>query len=483
MDSIDWGVADAAAGIRHGTISAAEYARALLNRIDEHEALGAFITVRADAVLAAAAEADAARASGATLGPLHGVPLAVKDNIDTADLPTTGGTPALRRHQPVADADVVRRLRDAGALVLGKTNLHELAYGMTSNNGHYGPVANPYRTDRIAGGSSGGTAAAVAARMAPAGLGTDTGGSVRMPASLCGVVGFRPTLGRYSQNGLILVSSTRDTVGPLARSVADVRLLDSILSTVPAPQDGESGPIRLGVVRSPFLDGLASDLAECFERRVAQLADAGLDIIELEFPSHTGDLIVKAGFPIAFYETPIELRRYLAASDIAMSLAELVAGCGSPDVEQLLEGLVGAGATSPEDYTAALTRYRPELDALVRASLETHRVDTLVWPTTPLTAAPIGADEVELGGVLVSAFLAYSRTTNLGSILGWPGISVPAGLDNAGLPIGIALDGPPGSDSRLLRIAGICEQLFGRLPAPQPATLPPVFGKHDDSLS
>ncbi|MGO4647171.1 indoleacetamide hydrolase [Nocardia sp. 2YAB30] len=481
MDPVEWGVAEAAAHIKRGSVSAMEYARALLDRIDEHRALGAFITVRAEAVLAAAEQADAARSSGAVLGPLHGVPLAIKDNIDTADLPTTGGTPALREHQPSADADVVRRLRGAGALVLGKTNLHELAYGMTSNNGSYGPVANPYRPDRIAGGSSGGTAAAVAARLAPAGLGTDTGGSVRMPASLCGVVGFRPTVGRYSQRGLILVSGTRDTVGPLAKTVEDVRLLDSVLSGVPEPEDITFPPVRLGVVRRPFVEGLAPDLAECFERRTAQLAAAGVEIVELELPSHTGDLIAKAGFPIAFYETPIELQTYLTTRNIAMSLPQFVACCGSPDVEQLLTGLLGTDAISPDDYTAAMTRYRPELDALVRTSLATHRLDALLWPTTPVTAAPIGADEVELGGELVSAFLAYSRTTNLGSILGWPGVSVPAGLDNAGLPIGIALDGPPGSDSRLLRIARTCEQLFGPLPIPRATSV--SGGGRDDSLS
>jgi mandelamide amidase len=267
----------------------------------------------------------------------------------------------------------------------------------------------------------------------------------------------------------------------LARTVEDVRLLDSVLSGGPEPDGITSAPVRLGVVRRPFAEGLAPDLAECFERCTAQLTAAGIEIVELEFPAHTGDLITKAGFPIAFYETPIELQAYLTTRNIGMSLAGLVAYCGSPDVEQLLTGLLGTDAISPDDYTAAMTRYRPELDALVRTILTTHRVDALLWPTTPVTAAPIGADEVELGGELVSAFLAYSRTTNLGSILGWPGVSVPAGLDSAGLPIGIALDGPPGSDSSLLRIARICEQLFGPLPIPSVTSV--SVGGLDDSLS
>ncbi|WP_280275291.1 indoleacetamide hydrolase [Nocardia wallacei] len=467
MDPADWGVAEAAAHLVDGDLSALEYAQLLLDRVEKHRRGHAFITVRPSALLDAARQADTARRRGDALGPLHGVPLAIKDNIDTADLPTTGGTPALRDHRPAADARVVHRLRAAGALILGKANLHELAYGMTGANACFGPIVNPYGRDRIAGGSSGGTAAAVAARLTPAGLGTDTGGSVRIPASLCGVVGLRPTVGRYSRDGLIVLSSTRDTAGPLARSVDDVRLIDAVLAGLPEPSTPAVAFGRLGVVRKPFATGLAPDLEACFQRRLAQLDAAGFELVEFDFPPSLEDLIVEAGFPIAFYETPRELGRYLRDSGTGISVRELVDQCAGTDVREILTGLLGARAISADDYRLAMSRFRPELDALVRKSFRDHRLDALIWPTTPLTAAPIGAEQVELGGRSTSAFLAYSRTTNLGSILGWPGVSVPGGQDDAGLPIGIALDGLPGTDHQLLRIARVCEDLFGPLPAPR----------------
>lgn len=195
------GAAEAAAAIRAGDISAQALIDALLDRCTRAASLNAFISLDPDAVRAAARRADQQRQRGERLGPLHGVPIALKDNFDTADFTTTAGTPALAAHRPTRNAAVVQRLLDAGALILGKANMQELAFGPTSNNAAFGPVRNPYDRSRIPGGSSGGTAALVAARLAPAGLGTDTGGSVRVPASLSGVVGFRPTTLRWAQDG------------------------------------------------------------------------------------------------------------------------------------------------------------------------------------------------------------------------------------------------------------------------------------------
>lgn len=474
MDTSDLSLARAAELISLGELSCAEYTRGLLDRIDEYTNLNAFITVRPDALLKAADGADQARARGDSSGPLHGVPIAVKDNIDTANLPTTGGTPALRMHQPAADADTVSALRQAGALILGKTNLHELAYGVTSENGAFGAVRNPYHGDRIAGGSSGGTAAAVAARLAPAGLGTDTGGSVRIPASLCGVAGLRPTAGRYSQRGVVLLSHTRDTVGPLARTVEDLALLDAVLARgarPPSPPLDAGADLnlaghRLGVIRRPFTEGLADDVADVFERRLTELAGHGVDIVEVASPDGLDELIVKAGFPIAFHETTVDLGRYLETSDLAITVDEMVDRCASPDVRGILGGLLGDGAVPEMEYRAAISVHRPALDDRMRTMFAHHRLSAVAWPTTPLTAAPIGTDEVRLGAELTSPFLAYTRTTNPGSIIGWPGVTVPAGLDGSGLPIGFALDGAPGGDRLLLRIARACERLFGTLPPP-----------------
>lgn len=227
------GAAEAAAAIRAGDISAQSLVDALLDRCTRAASLNAFISLDPDAVRNAARSADQQRQRGERLGPLHGVPIALKDNFDTADFTTTAGTPALAAHRPTRNAAVVQRLLDAGALILGKANMQELAFGPTSNNAAFGPVRNPYDRSRIPGGSSGGTAALVAARLAPAGLGTDTGGSVRVPASLSGVVGFRPTTLRWPQDGIVPISHTRDTAAPIARCVADCALLDGIVTGGP----------------------------------------------------------------------------------------------------------------------------------------------------------------------------------------------------------------------------------------------------------
>jgi Asp-tRNA(Asn)/Glu-tRNA(Gln) amidotransferase A subunit family amidase len=462
-------LAEAARSISDREVSAVDYARRMLERIARHAELSAFITVSADLLLADAERADArVEAGDQPLGPLHGVPIAIKDNIDTVDLPTTGGTPSLRESRPGTDADVVRALRQAGALVIGKTNLHELAYGVTSVNGFFGSVRNPYDHDRIAGGSSGGTAAAVSARLAPAGLGTDTGGSVRIPAALCGVVGLRPTGGRYPQQGIMLVSTTRDTAGPLARTVSDVALLDAVLTgaadTVPREIDLRGR--RLGVVRAEFFGGLAPDLAELIEQRLAQLADHGAQLVDVRLPDNAAELIVDAGFPIAFYETPIALRDYLATVPGAPGLIEVVNQCGSSDVKQILTMILGEGRISAERYREALTVHRPALEQVFRSALADNGLTAFIGPTTPLTAVLASVDTVTLGGADLATFDAYTRTTGPFSGIGWPGLTVPAGLDSRGLPFGLALDGPPGSDATLLGIGQACERIFGQLPGP-----------------
>jgi Asp-tRNA(Asn)/Glu-tRNA(Gln) amidotransferase A subunit family amidase len=470
MDLTELSLAEAGQLIGAREVSAVEYASRLLERIATHDQLAAFITVPSRPLLAAARHCDTRlRAGGKTLGPLHGVPLAVKDNIDTADLPTTAGTPSLRGHRPIRDASVVRALRRSGALILGKTNLHELAYGVTSDNGAFGSVRNPYDPDRIAGGSSGGTAAAISARLAPGGLGTDTGGSVRIPAALCGIAGLRPTSGRYPQQGIVVVSSTRDTVGPMARTVADVAVLDAALTgTSTALSDiAELRGLRLGVIRKPFFTGVAPDLARVVEKRLKELTEHGVQLVELELPEGADELIVRAGFPIAFYETPITLRAYLAADPTAPSLDELVEQCGSSDVRQILTWILSDGKVPLVDYRAALDVYRPTLSQMFRDLIVSNRLTALVAPTTPLTAALVGVTEVLLSGEKVSAFDAYTRTTGPYSGIDWPGLTVPAGLDDRGLPIGLALDGPPGSDRTLLRIGQSFEHIFGPLPPPQ----------------
>ena len=326
----DLGVAEAAKAIRTGDIKAEALADALLARAAAHKSLNAFITLEPDKVRAAAREADQRRASGASIGPLHGVPLALKDNLDTIDYPTTGGTPGLAGNRPKRNAVIVQALLDAGAIALGKCNLHELAYGITNNNAAFGPARNPYAPDRIPGASSGGTGVAVAARLAPGGIGSDTGGSVRIPAALCGLAGLRPTTGRWSQTGIVPISHTRDTAGPMTRSVADCVLIDGVVTGGPleVAQASLKGQ-RIGVPRRHFWENLDPELGQICENTLKRFTDAGVTLVDVDM-SEEAALDGEAGFPIALYETVTDLNQYLKEHGAGFDYAGLVAKCASP---------------------------------------------------------------------------------------------------------------------------------------------------------
>ena len=468
MDPTDLTVSGAAEAIARGDITALAYAEALIARAARAASLNAFIHFDAEQVRRAARAADerrSARPSG--LGALHGVPLALKDNLDTADMPTTGGTPGLRGHQPKRAAPIVEKLLDAGAIAFGKANLHELAYGITNNNAGFGAARNPYDPARIPGGSSGGVGVAVGARIVPGGIGSDTGGSVRVPAALCGIVGFRPTTGRWSQAGIVPISHTRDTAGPMTRSVADCALLDRVVTgSAPARPVALEG-LRLGVPRGHFWTPLDAETARLMEEALRRLKDAGVVLVEADI-ADVGRLDNEASFPIALYETVADLDRYLAGHGSALRFRELVASCASPDVEGLLQSLHGEGAVPEAAYRHALEVLRPQLQAAYRDHFRQHGVAAVVFPTTPLPAAPIGDDEtVLLNGERVPTFLTFIRNTDPGSVAGIPGISLPAALTAAGLPLGLELDGPEGSDAQLLAIAAAVERVLPALPPPR----------------
>lgn len=467
MDLTTLTIGEAAGALRRGEVSAEAYADALLAKAAANAGLNAFIHHDPAQVRADARAADVARDRSATLGALHGVPLALKDNLDTAAMPTTGGTPGLRGHRPARNGAVVQRLLDAGAIVFGKTNLHELAYGITNNNAAFGVARNPYDRTRIPGASSGGTGVAVAARMAPGGIGSDTGGSVRIPAALCGIVGFRPTTGRWSQAGIVPISHTRDTAGPMARCVADCVLLDGVVTGSSAAAPVALKGLRLGVPRAHFWAPLDAEVGRLMEDVLARLKEAGAVLVEADI-ADVGRLDNEAGFPIALYETVTDLETYLASHGSSMRYAELVAQCASPDVAGLLQSLHGAGAIPEAAYRHALEVKRPQLQAAYRDHFERHDLAAVVLPTTPLAAAPIGDDEtVELNGERVPTFATFIRNTSPGSVAGTPGISVPVALTKTGLPVGLELDGPEGSDRRLLSIAQAVEAMLPKIPAPK----------------
>jgi len=416
--------------------------------IDNHKEYNAFISV--DRQLESVAPGENK--------PLAGMVISVKDNIHVAGLPNTAGTPLLREFTPQQDAGVVALLKAAGAQIIGKNNMHELAYGITSNNAAFGPVRNGVNPAYMAGGSSGGTATAVALGMATAGIGTDTGGSVRIPAALNGLVGFRPTTGRYPTTGMTLVSNTRDTAGPITRTVAEAALLDQVLS-----ETHEQGAIatlsglRLGVPRGYFYEGLDPDVATVMTSVLERLTSAGVELIEAEL-TNIPELNEKVGFPIVLYETSQLLPQYLQEYLPGTTADQLVSLIASPDVKQIV-GDALAGVIEEATYLEARDVQRPLLQQAYRDYFERHKVEAVIFPTTPLPARALQEDmsTVKLGGEEVPTFPTYIRNTDPASNAGIPGISLPAGVSSEGLPIGLELDGPAGSDRRLLSIAAAVE--------------------------
>jgi len=449
------------------SLKVTDYVESLLERCQTNANLNAFITQDKEAILAKASEANKRYASGDSVGPLTGVPLALKDNINTATLPTTGGARALANHRPQEDAPVGSALWEAGALLFGKTGLHELAFGITSNNGSFGPVRNPYDPEKIPGGSSGGTAVAVACGMVPAGLGSDTGGSCRIPAALCGVAGFRPTVGRYSQEGLIPISHTRDTVGPLARSVEDLLLIHSTISGDSAqPASVSLKGLKLGLPKAYFRENLDPQLEAIIDQTVNRLASEGVDWVEVDLPS-VEELNTGCSFPVALYEVMRDLADYLKTYGAGLTLEELAGQVVSPDVKGVLGSQLGEEAMPEAAYQAALATHRPALQAVFRDYFQQHGVVAIVYPTTPLPARPIGEDEtVSLNGVAVPTFPTYIRNCDPGSNAGIPCLSIPVGMTSEGLPVGMELAGRQSEDHRVLSIGLALESVIPSLPRP-----------------
>lgn len=451
---------DIVAAIAAGTLTPLAALNHSLAMAQHRQSLNALVAVEADAARRAAALAP--------VGPLRGLPIVAKDNINSAGLPTTACTPTLRGNVPRDNAPVLQRLLDAGAVLVGKTNMHELAFGITNNHGAFGPARNPYQPGLITGGSSGGTAAAIAAGIVTAGLGTDTGGSVRIPASLCGICALRPTTGRYPAAGVVPISHTRDTVGPMARSVADLELLDRVI-TGDGSHAGTESPsgLRLGIPRGYYYEGLEHAVGDLMERVLDRLDRAGVALVEADIGS-LAQMNDAVGFPVALFEAVPDLRAYLAAHAPGIALEDVVASIATREVQDIYLHILHGPAVPESAYTRVLEVERPHLQRQLQAHFDRHRLDALLVPATRLSARPIGEDEtVNINGRRVSTFDAYIRNTEPSSNAGMPSLVMPAGMTPGGLPVGIMLEAPAGADRRLLAIAAGIEALLDPIPRPE----------------
>ena len=439
-------------------LSPVELTNYFLARIERlNPTLNAYLTATPELALAQARKAEselcAPRGSKSRRdrGPLHGIPISLKDNIHTAGIRTTAGAKFLNEFVPEKDADIVTRLKSAGAIILGKTNLHEFAYGVTSNNPHYGPTRNPWDTARIPGGSSGGAAAAIAAGLCVAAIGTDTGGSIRIPASLCGVVGFKPTLRRVSVEGIVPLSPTLDCVGPLARSVEDAALLlDAVFENhkgepplLSALSSRGKKKLTLGIPKEFFFDVLSTEAQASFESALKVLRKRGLAIREISIPLlHETE---KAGNDIAWAEATHYHQKMGWFPKYSADYGE--------DVRARLE--IGTRVTATT-YLEAL-ELREKFIAQFHSALAEAKVDALAVPTTPIPAPLIGEESTTINAKDHATRALLLRLNRPANLAGVPAISIPCGLSPSGLPLGLQLIGPNSSESPLISISRALE--------------------------
>ena len=445
---------------RKRKLSPVELTKLMLARIEKlNPKLNAYITVTADVALAQAKKAEAelfaprGRKGHRDRGPLHGIPISLKDNIYTKDIRTTAGSKILKDFVPQHDAVVWTKLREAGAVLLGKTNLHEFAYGVTTNNPHYGPARNPWDLARIPGGSSGGSAAAVAAGLCYASIGTDTGGSIRIPAALCGIVGLKPGIGRVSVEGIVPLSTTLDFAGPIARTVRDAAtVFDPIFIRSKAQRPLEvsfqrSGRLRnftLGLPKEFFFDVLSEDVHSVFRESMLVFKKLGAKVKEVSIPLLKET--EQAGNQIAW---PEATHYHQQAGWFPAHSADY-----SEDVRSRIE--IGAKVTATA-YLEAL-EFRDKFIQQFHLALADSGVDALAVPTTPIAAPLIAEEKTRMGkeehptrGLL----LRLNRPANLAGV---PAISVPCGFTSANLPVGLQLISAVKDEHVLLRIAEVFEQ-------------------------
>jgi indoleacetamide hydrolase len=453
--------------MRSGAMKAENYALALLDRAEELDSLNAFRILNREMVLEAARAADKARASGAKLGILHGLPIPVKDSVNTKALPTSQGTRSLRDFQPNNDAALLERLFAQGAILMGKTNLHELSYGWTSNNGHFGPVRNPYHRDRIPGGSSGGSGAAVAARIAPLAIGEDTLGSIRVPASMCGLAGWRPTFGRYPNTGLMSLTSNKfDQIGALARTVADLSLFDMALTGDHRPETATSlKDVRIGISPEYFWSGLDPEVERLSNEALRKLSEAGATLVRAELPE-PATAAMEIALTILSYDLLPSISAFLEEQETGINFEQML----EQTSEDLRSGMkrfaLPPNRPSEERYKSVLAQ-REDLRQCIRHHFESLGIVALAFPPIMVVPPKIGEEaEVNIRGQKVPLYVAISRNIALGSCASMASLVLPAGVTSDGLPVGMEFDALMGNDRQLLSVGVLLEKALGPIQGP-----------------
>jgi aspartyl-tRNA(Asn)/glutamyl-tRNA(Gln) amidotransferase subunit A len=439
--------------LRAKEVSSLELTNEALAKIaKENPRINAFITVTAEAARARASALDAELSHGIDRGPMHGIPIAHKDLVYTKGVRTTGGSKIFKDFVPDHDADIAINLDKAGAVMVGKTNLHEFAYGITSNNPHFGAVRNPWDTDRIPGGSSGGTGAAIAAGIVPMATGTDTGGSIRIPASFCGVTGLKPTFGLISKRGVMPLGWTMDHMGPLAKTVRDTAIAFHAmqgLSGAPIPKNVDCKGLRIGLPVNYYLDKVDLQVSEAVRKAVQSAAAMGARIVDLRVPDIDAYNVVGRVLLLA-EAVSVHFPHIDRRGDIGADVLTLL------DQGRLIRGT---------DYVDAQRLRRIYCREFSKLWTE---VDCIFTPATPTPAPKIGQTTMQVGSATEDVRLATTRFMRAINILGIPALSLPSGFSKSGLPLGLQILGPPRSEATLLRVGAAIEDatgVIGRTPA------------------
>ncbi|MDQ2776036.1 MAG: aspartyl/glutamyl-tRNA amidotransferase subunit A [Acidobacteriota bacterium] len=431
--------------LRSRKLSCVELIQQTLSDIKTRDKFNSFINMTPEAALTEAVDRDDELARGMDRGVFHGIPIALKDLFYTQGVRTTAGSSIYRDFVPSYDATVVTKLREAGAICVGKTNLHELAFGITSKNPHYGPVLNPLDTTRIPGGSSGGSAALVGAGLVPMCLGTDTGGSIRIPASYCGIVGLKPTYGLVSRHGVLPLAFSLDHVGPLASCVEDCALTMDVIADSGAPFSGDQmadlAGVRAGIPETFFFDRVDEEVRTAVNAAIQRMEELGSVIVRVQIPN--------------LEEATAAARVIQLAEVAALYVHQTDSSLFGEDVWALIQqGKMIAG----HEYVNAQrirTLFRREFDVLWK------NVDVLVGPTTPITAPRLDQKTIPIDGQVEDTRMATTRLVRWVNFLGEPALSMPCGKASNDMPIGLQLIGAPFAERRLMQIAGKLELALG----------------------